>query len=60
MRNSKKNMEFAPQLKFFLELELLELDLFGMTYWWSWLISWSGVFPNTPLEHLQQLMYYVI
>ena len=49
-----------PQLQVFPELELLELDLFGMTYWWSWLISWSGVFPNTPLEHLQQLMYYVI
>ena len=41
----------GPQLQFFFsELELLELDTFGMTCWWS---SWSGALLNTPyiLEH---------
>ena len=36
----------GPQLQVFLELELLELDAFGMTHWWS---SWGGALPNTPL-----------
>ena len=56
LRSSKKNMELAPNSRFFLELELLELDAFGMTRWWSWWSSWSGALPNTPKKALLNKM----
>ena len=35
----------GPQLQVFLELELLELDAFDMTRWWSF---WSGALETSP------------
>ena len=33
LRSSNENLEFASNSRFFLELELLKLDTFGMIHW---------------------------